>query len=228
MKYDNQKYQLHLKEVEDRLRKTASTTPARRAAFRQKYSFSHLPFEEHLPIWDHIWKNAPHDLVRLYPFFFCESIMTKEELLRSSWDTIVTWQDEISNWWLCDAMSKIYTKNLELEPKKVYQTLKKWNKDSDLWKRRQSIVSLLYYTGTKKAILPFEDIKALIHPLLEDKEYYVQKAVGWSLRELHTAYPKEGYAYLSDNIKKVSGIAFSPATEKLSVENKQLLKDKRR
>jgi 3-methyladenine DNA glycosylase AlkD len=154
--------------------------------------------------------------------------MKKEELLHASWDTIVTWQEAITNWWLCDAMSKIYTKVLEIAPKKVYPVLKKWNKDKDLWKRRQSIVSLLYYTGTKKKHPPLEDIIALVHPLLEDKEYYVQKAVGWTLREIHTTYPKEGYAYLSDNIKQVSGIAFSPASEKLSVDKKQLLKDKRK
>ncbi len=76
------------------------------------------------------------------------------------------------------SLSKIYTKMLELAPEKVYRVLKAWNKDKDLWKRRQSVVTLLYYSRTKKVYLAFDAIEPLITGLLSDKEYYVQKG-GW-------------------------------------------------
>ena len=61
------------------------------------------------------------------------------------WPVIVGWQDSVDDWGLCDALAKVYTKILEIAPDEVYRVLKRWNVDADLWKRRQSVVSLLYY-----------------------------------------------------------------------------------
>jgi 3-methyladenine DNA glycosylase AlkD len=60
--------------------------------------------------------------------------------------------------------------------------------------------------------------------LLKDKEYYVQKAVGWTLRELGTVYPKQTFSYLISHIKSVSSIAFTIATEKMNMDVKKELK----
>ena len=72
--------------------------------------------------------------------------------------------------------------------------------------------------------MPYETIIQFIHKLLNDKEYYVQKAVGWSLKELYNVYPQETLRYLDNNIKKISAIAFTPATEKLKKIDKERLK----
>jgi 3-methyladenine DNA glycosylase AlkD len=109
-------------------------------------------------------------------------------------------------------------------PDKIYPQLAIWNKDKDLWKRRQSVVSMLYFSGTKKIYLPFEKITALVEPLLKDKEYYVQKGVGWTLREMNTVYPKETFPFLIRHIKAISPIAFTIAIEKMEAVNKANLK----
>src|SRR5262249_8699070 len=127
-------------------------------------------------------------------------------------------------WPLCDALAKIYTKVLVVLPDEVYAQLTKWNADKNLWKRRQSVVSLLYYSRTKKRHLSFEKIIKLITPLLTDREYYVQKGVGWALRELHTVYPERALSYLKKNVRSISSIAFTIAIEKLNVHDKNELK----
>ena len=113
---------------------------------------------------------------------------------------------------------------LELAPEKVYRVLKAWNKDKDLWKRRQSVVSLLYYSRTKKDYLPFSKIEVLLTSLLADKEYYVQKGLGWALRELRNVYPKEAHAYLTKHIRAISPIAFTISVEKVEEKEKEKLK----
>jgi 3-methyladenine DNA glycosylase AlkD len=100
-------------------------------------------------------------------------------------------------------------------PDDVYGQLEQWNTDESLWKRRQSVVSLLYYSRTKKSFLPFNKLERLITPLIGDKEYYVQKGVGWTLRELHNVYPDESRAYFKKHIRSLSSIAFSTAIEKM-------------
>lgn len=219
----------HLSEVEQRMRKTAFSAPAWRAAYKKGYSFSALPFEEQLEIWSYIWKNAGNGYwTRIQPVFFCETFMTKKEKLVASWETLRHWQDDVDHWGYCDSLSKIYTKTLELLPAEVYAQLVKWNTDKDLWKRRQSLVSLLYYSRTKKIVLPYGDIIRLIDPLLEDEEYYVQKGVGWALREVNNVYPKETGKFLDQHIRRISAIAFTAATEKIDAAVKEKLKQKRK
>ncbi len=213
-----------LTEVKEKVSKTPKTAPAHRKLLKQGYSFSELPSSEQLIIWDYIWKNSSDSWASVHAFLYLESKMKDKEFLLDSWKTIKHWQKTVDNWGSCDGLSKIYTKILELIPEEVLKQLEKWNKSNNLWDRRQSIVSLLYFSRTKKVILPFDTIIKLTNRLLDDKEYYVQKAVGWSLKELYNVYPKETLQYLEDNIKKISSIAFSPATEKLEKKNKEKLK----
>ncbi|MEJ0081711.1 MAG: DNA alkylation repair protein [Puia sp.] len=91
-------------------------------------------------------------------------------------------------------------------------------------KRRQSVVSLLYYSRTKKTHLRSLKLKKLVTPLLSDKEYYVQKGVGWTLREMYTVYSKETFPYFVKHIKAISSIAFTIAIEKMTAQQKVQLK----
>ena len=109
-------------------------------------------------------------------------------------------------------------------PDEVLEQLEQWNKSTNLWDRRQSVVSLLYFSRTKKVILPYNTIIRFVDRLLDDKEYYVQKAVGWSLKELYNVYPAETLKYMENNIKRISATAFSATTEKLKKEDKERLK----
>ena len=208
-------YQTELQEIRSHIRSLSGNVPLHRSVSRHRYSFADLPFGEQLAIWDEIWRSENNFWIRLHAYFFLERHLKKEIELREMWPLIVRWQDQVDDWGLCDALAKIYTKILVVMPHEVYAQLKAWNGDENLWKRRQSVVSLLYYSRTKKQHPSFEDVERLIAPLLTDKEYYVQKGVGWALRELHTVYPKEGLAWLKTHIRQLSAIAFTIAMEKL-------------
>ncbi len=221
-------FQDHHKEVLLRVRETDHVIPAHRAAFKKGYSSAHLPFDEQLLLWDYVWKNSNEFRPKFHAYLFLEKYISKPELLSAIWKTSVSWQNDVTDWPLCDALAKINSKILEAYPDKVYKQLVAWNKDKDQWKRRQSVVSLLYYSRTLKVHLPYEKIAALIEPLLADKEYYVQKGVGWSLREMGNVYPKQTLAFLTKHIKSISAIAFTIAIEKLDEDAKNKLKSVRR
>jgi 3-methyladenine DNA glycosylase AlkD len=214
----------YLLEVENKVNNTLKNAPAQRKLFKQGYSFSNKDSFEQLNIWDYIWNNSLDCWTKSQSFHFCESQIKNKDFLINSWKTIKHWQKQVDNWGDCDALSKIYTKILELIPEEVLMQITYWNKAENQWDKRQSLVSLLYFSRTKKIILPFETIIYFINRLLVDKEYYGQKAVGWSLKELYNVYPKETLIYLEENIKNISSIAFSPATEKLLKHEKEKLK----
>jgi 3-methyladenine DNA glycosylase AlkD len=218
----------HIHEVLSHIRTVHGNVPLHRRESKRKYSFSGLPFSEQLAIWDELWRTEGDFWIRLHAFFFLERHLGKESDLMEMWPVIVRWQDQVDDWGLCDALAKIYTKILVVMPDEVYARLKEWNLDENLWKRRQSVVSLLYYSRTKKQHPAFYQVRELITPLLPDKEYYVQKGVGWALRELHTVYPNETLAWLKQDIKLLSSIAFTIAIEKMDAATVQDLKVQRK
>lgn len=214
----------HIREIIAHVSSVNGNIPLHRRESKKHYTFSGLPFAGQLAIWDSIWNSENNFRLQLHAFFFLERHLKEETWLREMWLVIVHWQDQIDDWALCDALAKIYTKILEVMPNEVYTQLQQWNADPNLWKRRQSLVSLLYYSRTKKQYLTFTQISNLITPLLQDKEYYVQKGLGWTLRELHNVYPAKALPYLEQHIKQVSSIAFTIAIEKMDTAQKDRLK----
>jgi len=214
----------HLQEIRSHIRALRGNVPLHRRESKRVYSFSALPFAEQLAIWDELWRTENNFWLRLHAFFFLERRLKKESELLEMWPIIVGWQEHVDDWGLCDALAKIYTKILVVAHDEVYAQLKTWNRDENLWKRRQSVVSLLYYSRTKKQHPSFNEVEALIAPLLGDKEYYVQKGVGWCLRELHTVYPAATLRWLKAHIRQISAIAFTIAIEKMDAATIQEIK----
>ena len=215
-------------EVKNKVEATDKNSPSQRNLFKQEFSFSGLSRSEQLMIWDYIWNNSSEFWLSMQSFLFLEKNMKNKDFLTFSWDTIKKWQNKVDHWGKCDGLSKIYTKVLEIIPDQVLQQLKQWNKSDNLWDRRQSVVSLLYFSRTKKIILPYETIIPFVAELIDDKEYYVQKGIGWTLKELYGVYPNKTLKYIEKNAKRISATAFSAATEKLEKSDKERLKKMRK
>ena len=226
-KIDKKFYQDCLVEVNKEVKRVKPQVPAQRQLAKHIYSFSHLLFAQQILIWDYIWKHSD-GWAKTQAYFYCEKFAKKTKDLLVSWDIIKHWQEYVRDWGHCDALAKLYTKILEIIPEKVVTILKRWNLSSNQWKRRQSVVSLLYFSRTKKQFLPFKEIIISVDYLLDDKEYYVQKGVGWTLKELYQVYPKPTFEYLKQNVRKIKPAAFTHAIEKLTSKEKQELKRQRK
>ncbi len=220
--------QKYLEEVELVAQRTLQKTPAQRARSKKGFSFSKQSPEMQFLIWDYIWKNGKWFWVKIQAFFFVEKFLKNEQVLLSFWPGISTWQDHVDGWALCDCLSKIYSRLLEIDESTVMPRLKEWNVSTDPWKRRQSIVSLIYYTSVRKVLLPFPKLTALIKPLISDKDYYVQKGLGWTLRELYRAYPMDTLNFLDQHLTDLPALAFSTISPALSKETRTRVKRKRK
>lgn len=218
----------YLKEVQANVNATPKNVASQTKLAKHSYSFSNRSLSEQLVIWDYIWHNATDDWTCMQSYLFLEANLKNKALLADSWNLIKNWQKRVNNWGDSDALSRLYTKILELIPDKVLGQLEQWNKSPNLWDRRQSLVSLLYFSRTKKVFLHFDTIIQFIDRLLIDEEYYVQKAVGWSLKESYNVYPRETLRYLYENSTRISATAFGAATEKLKKEDKKRLKNIRK
>jgi 3-methyladenine DNA glycosylase AlkD len=199
----------------------------------RKYAFSlfiQKKEEELLEALTHVWKNSQISDVMSWSLIQSEKFSSR--FLHQHQNIFISWLDRVENWWHSDGLSSIYAKILEEEliadPERkfaflFFQKLREWNTSSNPWKRRQSVVSLLYYSQQRITHLPYEQLISFVTPLLKDSEYYVQKGVGWTIREIYNIYPDKVKAFLKEHVREISPHAWLAATEKLDTKFKNKL-----
>lgn len=199
------------------------SVPGQRAIFKVGYAWSNDTVTAQIPIWDLIWKTSTVYEVMNQALFF---LLNNRKAIHTEvmWDITKTWVSRVDNWAHSDVLSDIYSSLLDVNPSLIYPKLVEWNHSENPWERRQSLVSLLEYSKKRKNILPVGKMLPLVLNLLNDPDIFVQKAVGWSLREIGNVYAKEVWFFLSEHCTSLSAIAFSSALEKRSKEEKEILK----
>lgn len=224
------------KESADRVKQYMSTslrvhglgTKAQNDLGKKGFSFYSADPRETFLIYDSIFQNSQtFEAKNLALIFLDQNYRHIPAKLQQK--VLPLWVKHVDNWAHSDNLSKFLSRLVELPEtqKNMLSYINKWNRSKNLWERRQSLVSLFYYARTRKQHLPFGYVIGLVKELLDDKEYFVQKAVGWTLRESYNVYPKETYTFLSEHIASLSPYAFTASTEKMNAKDKAALKEKR-
>jgi len=202
------------------------TVPEVRFIYKNGFSFSDLPQNEKFKIWSYIFKTSNIFEVKSLCIHFVDSL--KETDLLKHWPKYKTWVKYIDNWAHSDGYSSTIARLLELDQKTIFPTLKKWNTSKNPWERRQSLVGLFYYSSSRKKTIPLNLALPLVQKRIKDDHYYVQKGVGWTLREIGNLDQKVLVTFLQKNIKVLSSVAFTTSIEKLSLDQKTTLKNARK
>jgi 3-methyladenine DNA glycosylase AlkD len=203
------------------------TVPMQRSILKTGYSFSTLSLEQQLPLWDAIWKSTDVYEVLSQCIYFIEKNWLKLDAIEV-WTTVRSWVEKIDNWAHSDGLSDIYAHLMEKMPEEIYGQYQQWNKSENPWERRQSLVGMLLYSKKRKTLLPARKLLDMVEPLIADKDYFVQKGLGWALREIGNVYPDETIAFLSKNCTILHPVAFATSVEKINLELKTLLKLQRK
>ncbi len=133
-----------------------------------------------------------------------------------SWQTLYTvpmYEEMIVTgaWWdVVDdiAVHRIGTL-LERYPDAMRPLMLEWANDSDMWKRRASI--LCQNSFKKRTDLGL--LHACIEPNLSDTEFFIRKAIGWALREYAKTDPDEVVRYVDH--QGISGLSRREALRNL-------------
>ena len=114
---------------------------------------------------------------------------------------------DVDNWATSDALSAMVAEIVENDHAHS-KTLKKWNRSKNPWLRRQSVVGIYNYARLRKNHLNAESALELIEPLLEDPHFYVQRGVGWALREVYRVDQIKQKKFVEKNLGKISATAW--------------------
>ncbi|MBN1270758.1 MAG: DNA alkylation repair protein [Candidatus Aminicenantes bacterium] len=141
-----------------------------------------------------------------------------DRFLSGTFDKLGGWLESgIRNWAHTDvlagkALSHFFTKGLlDIE------VLTDWTGSPSKWKRRAVPVTLI---ETLKPGAPLKKMFSIIESLMADSEIFVQKGLGWFLREAWKMYPEETEKFLLKWKDTCGRTIIQYATEKMDKENK--------
>lgn len=180
--------------------------PALRVRVKQGFSFSKRPAGEVLAVWDALWQRSPVGDVLFAALAHYEPVVRKQ-VPPTLWPVLRGWNERVDNWCHADMLAGLYSRMLQAQFDAVYPQLQAWNAAPGEWQRRLSITSLVHYTGKNAVFLAPEPILPLLAACVHDPRPSVQMALGWVLRELGRAYPREAAAFLKQHGPRMSAKA---------------------
>lgn len=200
--------------------------PHVRQRFARGFSFSKKSPQEQWMIWDYVWRSSKTFETMLMASYWASKRPMAEVLERA--ELIFAWVERVDNWAHSDEMSAHCSRILETDHKKFMPVFEEWSRSKNPWLRRQSLVGILFYSRMRKKSPSFSVMKKFIDRQIADEHFYVQKGVGWTLRECWNLYPAETEKYLLQNAHRVPPAGWTAATEKLSKKTKAVLTERRR
>jgi 3-methyladenine DNA glycosylase AlkD len=88
-------------------------------------------------------------------------------------------------------------------PRQMRATMLKWSRCRNLWKQRAAILCQLGF----KSQTDLDLLYACIQPSLSSKEFFLQKAIGWALRQYAWTDPREVARYVREHDGELSPLS---------------------
>lgn len=167
--------------------------PKRKAVYK---SFLKQEKREKVIDWE-LLDRCYEDEHREFQYFVCDYLQEMKRYLLFEDITKIKQYIKVKQWWdTIDCFDRIIG-DIGIRDQRVGQLMLKWSKDQDMWLRRVAIDhQLCRKEKTDTALLK----KILINNLGSD-EFFINKAIGWSLRD----YSKTDPAWVRNFIKEYEG-----------------------
>lgn len=157
-----------------------------------------------------LWATSLHDLhataiellIRHKRLLVADDIALIEQMLRHS----LTWA-------YVDTLSTDVTADLVVRYPELNATLDRWSTDGDFWIRRASMLSLL--PPMRRGGGDFERFARYADTMLEEREFFIRKAIGWILRDTSKQRPALVAEWLLSRAPRASGVTVREAVRYL-------------
>jgi 3-methyladenine DNA glycosylase AlkD len=129
-------------------------------------------------------------------------------------------------WW--DFVDAIATHQLgdvlRVDRTPMSKLMRRWSKDSDIWKRRAAILCQIRFKRETDLALLYD----CIEPNLADHstrapdgslmagQFFIRKAIGWALRQYAWVDPREVKRYVKQHRERLSGLSIREALKNIS------------
>jgi 3-methyladenine DNA glycosylase AlkD len=186
-----------------------------RTAVKAKPALSHAELLEAV---EALWKRRVHEsrmaamelLAAKRALLVAGDLGTAERLIR-----------EAKTWALVDPLAAVVVGDLVERFPKLTRTLDRWSTDDDFWIRRAAMLSLL--GPLRKGAGDFARFAGYADAMLDEREFFIRKAIGWILREASRKQPKLVFDWLAPRASRASGVTIREAVKYLSAAQRRKL-----
>jgi 3-methyladenine DNA glycosylase AlkD len=126
---------------------------------------------------------------------------------------------ESRGWALVDGLAASVVGPLVERSPGLADELDRWATDPDLWVRRSALLALL--PPLRRGEGDFDRFARYADGMLEEREVFIRKAIGWVLRETGKRRPDLVYRWILLRASRASGVTVREAVKPLSEEQRE-------
>ena len=125
---------------------------------------------------------------------------------------------ESRTWALADGLATTVAGALIEHYPKLAGELDRWAEDEDFWVRRSALLALL--VPLRRGNGDFARFARYADAMLDEREFFIRKAIGWVLRDTSRKRPDLTYAWLEPRAKRASGVTIREAVKYMTPEQR--------
>jgi 3-methyladenine DNA glycosylase AlkD len=172
--------------------------------------------DEVVAVVDALWSAPVFDrraaAVELLGFF-------SDRLQASDLTVIERFLREARTWALVDGLAaSVVGAVVARDPDATGAVLDRWAVDDEFWIRRSALLALL--VPLRKGGGDFDRFSRYADAMLDEKEFFIRKAIGWVLRDTARKRPDLVYEWLLPRAGRASGVTLREAVKPLSDEQR--------
>jgi 3-methyladenine DNA glycosylase AlkD len=136
----------------------------------------------------------------------------------AAWDLICRWVPQFDAWAIADHVCIAAQKRIAADPTRI-DTVELWTTHENMWTRRAALVATLPFTK-QNFPKPFEletrdRVLGWAATYIDDKDWFIQKAVAWWLRDLSKHDPARTTDFLAAHGERMKPFARKEAAQYL-------------
>ncbi|WP_374370103.1 DNA alkylation repair protein [Tabrizicola sp.] len=143
-----------------------------------------LTVEERVALADGLWRSDIHDARVAAAKLLTQARLRPDQ---GVWDLIASWVPQFDGWALADHASDAGARRLVADPSRLDQ-VEGWTHSPHMWTRRAALVMTLPWTKqnfpTDQDLAIRTRVLGWCERLAPDRDWFIQKAVAWWLRDL--------------------------------------------
>ncbi|MBD3786055.1 MAG: DNA alkylation repair protein [Sphingomonadales bacterium] len=171
--------------------------------------------EERVALADALWHSDIHEAKVAAAKLLTQARIRPDAAV---WETIAAWAPGFDAWAVADHACSAGGRRLVADPSRLDQ-VEGWLDNSNIWTRRAALVITLPFT---KSNIPTEEERAIRERVLgwstrlaPERDWFIQKAIGWWLRELSKHDPDRVRAWLESHGAELKPFARKEAAKYL-------------
>jgi 3-methyladenine DNA glycosylase AlkD len=172
--------------------------------------------EERIGLASGLWESDIHEARVAAAKLFTQARIRPDD--EKVWQLIAGWVPDFDGWAIADHVCTAGAKRLVAEPARVGQ-VEDWTGSPHMWTRRAALVITLPWTKQnfpKARDLEIRDrVLGWCAAYVDDREWFIQKAIAWWLRELSRHDPARVRAYLDAHGARMKAFARKEAARHL-------------